>query len=237
MRSGAYPRRCPSGSRAFRSMATCTFREQSDFFPARQLTNQIPRLQLRSIRAGGIGKLAISLSRYDERSQPVPSPGALGRRGRRFALPDRFYPPRQSGSLTNNAASESQTLGQYGNRYTVGIDEAYIRWNTNTLDQLSFSTANFGRMPESVVLADGAGLRPRSDVRGRFRHAAARLGRRRLRPLACVHDPGRIPDAGSAARQPGQQVAGRRPDRHQPALQRRHTTMCASGWPTTTSCT
>jgi len=51
-----------------------------------------------------------------------------------------------SGSLTN-AASESQTFGTYGERYNVGIDQAYIRWNTNTLDNLSFSTANFGRMP------------------------------------------------------------------------------------------
>ena len=50
-----------------------------------------------------------------------------------------------SGSLTN-AASESQTFGTYAERYNVGIDEAYIRWNTNTLDKLSFSTANFGRM-------------------------------------------------------------------------------------------
>ena len=50
-----------------------------------------------------------------------------------------------SGSLTN-AASESQTFGTYAERYNVGIDEAYIRWNTNTLDQLSLSTANFGRM-------------------------------------------------------------------------------------------
>ena len=50
-----------------------------------------------------------------------------------------------SGSLTN-AASESQTFGTYAERYNVGFDEAYIRWNTNTLDQLSLSTANFGRM-------------------------------------------------------------------------------------------
>jgi polyhydroxyalkanoate synthesis regulator phasin len=52
-----------------------------------------------------------------------------------------------SGTLTTNAASESQTLGTYGERYTVGFDQAYIRWNTNTIDQLSFSTAQFGRMP------------------------------------------------------------------------------------------
>jgi hypothetical protein len=51
-----------------------------------------------------------------------------------------------SGSLTQVAGSESQTLGTYGNRYTVGIDEAYIVWNTNTRDQLSMNTLEGGRL-------------------------------------------------------------------------------------------
>jgi hypothetical protein len=51
-----------------------------------------------------------------------------------------------SGSLTQVAGSESQTLGTYGNRYTVGIDEAYIAWNTNTPDQLSLNTLEGGRL-------------------------------------------------------------------------------------------
>jgi hypothetical protein len=52
-----------------------------------------------------------------------------------------------SGSLTNVAGSESQTLGQYGNRYTVGIDQAYILWDTNTRDKLSLNSLEGGRIP------------------------------------------------------------------------------------------
>jgi hypothetical protein len=52
-----------------------------------------------------------------------------------------------SGSLTNVAGSESQTLGQYGNRYTVGIDQAYILWDTNVRTQLSMNSLEGGRIP------------------------------------------------------------------------------------------
>lgn len=51
-----------------------------------------------------------------------------------------------SGSLTD-PSSESQTLGTYAQRYTVGIDQAYISWNTNLPDKLSLSTLNMGRIP------------------------------------------------------------------------------------------
>jgi Putative porin len=122
-----------------------TFREQSDIFPRDNSQNQI--LDFNAVNsAGGIAK-AINpfLDTTDDRN--------------RFRLRARFgvegdvspyitaFIRLASGSLTNVAGSESQTLGQYGNRYTVGFDQAYIRWNTNTLDQLSFSTAEFGRIP------------------------------------------------------------------------------------------
>ncbi len=51
-----------------------------------------------------------------------------------------------SGSLTQVAGSESQTLGTYGNRYTVGIDQAYIVWNTNLRELLSLNTLEGGRL-------------------------------------------------------------------------------------------
>jgi len=120
-----------------------TVREQSDMFP-RDNFNQF--LDYNSINtAGGKAKLADPfLDTTDDRNRL--------RLRARFGVEGDVSPyltafiRLASGSLTNNAGSESQTLGQYGNRYSVGIDEAYIRWNTNTLDQLSFSTANFGRM-------------------------------------------------------------------------------------------
>jgi len=52
-----------------------------------------------------------------------------------------------SGSLTNVAGSESQTLGQYGNRYNVGIDQAYLIWNSSTPDTLPIATVMGGRTP------------------------------------------------------------------------------------------
>lgn len=50
-----------------------------------------------------------------------------------------------SGSLTQIASSESQTLGNYGNRYSVGIDEAYIQWDSNARDKFSINTLQGGR--------------------------------------------------------------------------------------------
>jgi hypothetical protein len=122
-----------------------TFREQSDIFPRDNSVNQI--LDYNAVNtAGAISKATYPfLDTTDDRN--------------RFRLRARFgvegdvspyltaFIRLASGSLTEIASSESQTLGQYGNRYTVGIDQAYIRWNTNTLDQLSVSTANFGRIP------------------------------------------------------------------------------------------
>jgi hypothetical protein len=122
-----------------------TFREQSDIFPRDNSQNSI--LDYNAVNtAGGIGKTTLPfIDTTDDRN--------------RFRLRARFgvegdvspyltaFIRLASGSLTTNAASESQTLGNYGERYTVGFDQAYIRWNTNTLDKLSFSTAEFGRIP------------------------------------------------------------------------------------------
>ena len=51
-----------------------------------------------------------------------------------------------SGSLTQIAGSASQTLGQYFNRYTVGIDEAYILWDSSPREQLAMTTLQGGRI-------------------------------------------------------------------------------------------
>jgi hypothetical protein len=51
-----------------------------------------------------------------------------------------------SGSLTEVAGSESQNEGQYENRYPVGIDQAYIVWNTNVASQLSMNSLEGGRL-------------------------------------------------------------------------------------------
>jgi hypothetical protein len=50
-----------------------------------------------------------------------------------------------SGSLTD-PSSESQTFGTSGQRYTVGFDQAYLIWDSNRRDQLSYVTAEVGRV-------------------------------------------------------------------------------------------
>jgi len=50
-----------------------------------------------------------------------------------------------SGSLTD-PGSESQTLGTYGQRYTVGIDQAYLMWESAPITRLANVTAMGGRM-------------------------------------------------------------------------------------------
>jgi hypothetical protein len=122
-----------------------TFREQSDIFPRDNSQNQI--FDYNAINtAGGILKATYPfLDTTDDRNR-FRLRARLGAEGDISPYLTAFI-RLASGSLTSVAGSESQTLGQYGNRYTVGIDQAYIRWNTNTLDKLSFSTANFGRIP------------------------------------------------------------------------------------------
>jgi hypothetical protein len=51
-----------------------------------------------------------------------------------------------SGSLTD-PGSESQTLGNYAERYNVGLDQAYIVWDSNVRDRLSLATVQAGRIP------------------------------------------------------------------------------------------
>jgi hypothetical protein len=49
-----------------------------------------------------------------------------------------------TGSLTD-PSSESPTLGDYGQRLSVGFDQAYVRWNSSVADTLSAVTAEGGR--------------------------------------------------------------------------------------------
>lgn len=57
-----------------------------------------------------------------------------------------------TGSTGNSATSTSQTLGNDFNRYTIGLDRAYLRWQpplfTNGL------SADFGRMPNPFFSTD-----------------------------------------------------------------------------------
>jgi Putative porin len=121
-----------------------TFRGQADLFPHDNSYQQL--LDINAVNAaGGIAKatypfLDTTEDRYRMRVR--------ARLGVQADLSDYVEAVIRlaSGSLTQIAGSESQTLGTYGNRYAVGIDEAYIAWNTNLRDLLSFNTLEGGRL-------------------------------------------------------------------------------------------
>lgn len=57
-----------------------------------------------------------------------------------------------TGSTGNSATSTSQTLGNDFNRYTLGLDRAYIRWQPAVLGH--GLSADFGRMPNPFYSTD-----------------------------------------------------------------------------------
>jgi len=57
-----------------------------------------------------------------------------------------------TGSTGNSATSTSQTLGNDFNRYTLGLDRAYIRWQPSVL--MNGLSADFGRMPNPFYSTD-----------------------------------------------------------------------------------
>ncbi len=123
-----------------------------------------------------------------------------------------------SGSLTQVAGSESQTLGNYGNRYTVGIDQAYIVWDSNPRGSFSYNTWEGGRIPNPWFAPTELVYAPRSHLRGHRGHRALRLGRGRSGPLARLPYGRCLSDAGSSCEFPAGQVDAGCPDRHQPAV-------------------
>jgi NAD(P)-dependent dehydrogenase (short-subunit alcohol dehydrogenase family) len=121
-----------------------TFRGQADLFPHDNSYQEL--LDINAVNAaGGIAKatypfLDTTEDRYRMRVR--------ARLGVKADLSDHVEAVIRlaSGSLTQIAGSESQTLGTYGNRYAVGIDEAYIVWNTNLRDLLSMNSLAGGRL-------------------------------------------------------------------------------------------
>lgn len=57
-----------------------------------------------------------------------------------------------TGSTGSSATSTSQTLGNDFNRYTLGLDRAYIRWQPDVLGK--GLSADFGRMPNPFYSTD-----------------------------------------------------------------------------------
>jgi hypothetical protein len=122
-----------------------TLRGQGDFFPSDNSFQQL--LDYNAVNtAGGIAKASYPFLDTSDDRYRMRLRARLGVEG---DLSDnlRAYIRLASGSLTQVAGSASQTLGTYGNRYTVGIDEAYIVWDSSPRDQLALATLEGGRIP------------------------------------------------------------------------------------------
>lgn len=120
-----------------------TVRGQADLFPKDNSFDQL--LDYNAVNtAGGIADTAYPFIDTTDDRYRLRVRARLGVEG---DLTDtlRAYIRLASGSLTQIASSESQTLGTYGNRYTVGIDQAYIVWDSAPLNKLALVTVEGGR--------------------------------------------------------------------------------------------
>jgi hypothetical protein len=138
------PAALPEWLSRVRVFGDVTLREQSDLYPRDNSFDQI--LDINTInQAGGFGKTAFPFLNTTQDRNRLRLRARLGVEGD-ISPYLTAYIRLASGSLTD-PGSESQTLGNYGQRYTVGIDQAYLAWNTNTSDKLSLSTMQGGRIP------------------------------------------------------------------------------------------
>jgi hypothetical protein len=122
-----------------------TLRGQGNWYPSGNSFNQI--LNFNAVNAaGGVSKTTYPYLNTTYNEYFLRLRARLGVEAR---VTDtlKAYIRLASGSLTNVAGSESQTLGQYGNRYNVGIDQAYLIWNSSTPDSLPIETVMGGRTP------------------------------------------------------------------------------------------
>jgi hypothetical protein len=140
------PAALPEWLSRVRVFGDVTLRGQGDFFPRDNSYQEL--LDYNAVNtAGGIAKASYPfLDTTDDRYR-LRVRARLGVEG---DITDslRAYIRLASGSLTQVAGSESQTLGQYGNRYTVGIDEAYIVWDSSPKNALAFTTLEGGRIAD-----------------------------------------------------------------------------------------
>jgi len=119
-----------------------TFRGQADMYAKDNTPNAI--LDFNNINAaGGIGKDAFPFLNTTENRDRFRLRARLGLDAElspNFTSEIRL----SSGSLTD-PSSESQTEGTYGQRYSVALDRAYIRFNSSAPGELSVVTAEGGR--------------------------------------------------------------------------------------------
>ena len=138
------PAALPEWLSRVRVFGDVAFREQSDWYSKDNLANSILDFNVIN-QAGGIGRAANPFLNTTQDRNRLRLRARLGAEG--IISPNiSAFIRLASGSLTD-PGSENQTLGNYGARYTVGIDQAYIAWNSNTAGNLSLATLQGGRIP------------------------------------------------------------------------------------------
>jgi len=120
-----------------------TVREQNDMFPADNSVDQL--LDYYAVnQAGGIGAASdpfVNTTENRDRIRERAHLGVLADLTPTWSAAIRLA----TGSLTD-PSSESQNEGTSGERYSVGFDEAYIRWDSKPASQLAWMTAEGGRV-------------------------------------------------------------------------------------------
>lgn len=128
-----------------RPFGDVTFRSQADMYPKDNSVNTI--LDFNGINAaGGIGRDPqpfLNTSENRDRFRLRARLGLDAELSPNFTSEIRL----SSGSLTD-PSSESQTEGTYGQRWSVGIDRAYIRWRSSPPGSLSLLTLEGGRFED-----------------------------------------------------------------------------------------
>jgi hypothetical protein len=141
-------RAMPDWLSRLRLFGDVTVRAQANWYPSDNSFNQL--LNYNNINAaGGFTKTS---NPYLNTTDDLYELRLRARLGVEATLTDQLHAliRLSTGSLTNQtlvAGSESQTLGQYGARYPVGIDLAYIRWDAAGPETLPVQTVIGGRIP------------------------------------------------------------------------------------------
>jgi hypothetical protein len=141
-------RAMPDWLSRLRLFGDVTVRAQANWYPTDNSFNQL--LNYNNINAaGGFTKTS---NPYLNTTDDLYELRLRARLGVEATLTDQLHAliRLSTGSLTNQtlvAGSESQTLGQYGARYPVGIDLAYIRYDSSGPEALPVQTVIGGRIP------------------------------------------------------------------------------------------
>ena len=140
------PGALPEWLRRVRVFGDVTVRGQADLYARDNVPGAILDFQAIN-QAGGIGKLGLynSFLNVTEDRQRMRLRARLGVEA--TLSPDVTAGIRlASGSLVD-PGSASQTFGTTSSRYTVGIDQAYLRWEPRTGSDFRYLTATGGRIP------------------------------------------------------------------------------------------